>query len=308
MNLLSIIDVTKRYNGLYAVRDLSFEVPPHSIYGLLGPNGAGKNTTIRMVMNIIQPDKGEIRILGKEMNDNLRDRIGYLPEERGLYTKMKVRELLIFLAEIKGMRKSVAKEIVKKWLEKLGLGEWGEKKVQTLPKGMQQKLQFLAAIIHDPELIILDEPFAGLDPINTDLLKDIILGLHREGKTIVFSTHIMEQVEKLCNNICLINRGKMVLEGELSRIKGEYGRDTVVMEFDGDSSFLDNPKLIRKKNIYERYVELQLHSGIDPQELLRSALERSRIRRFEIVEPSLHSIFIEKVEESNEKGLEDRQA
>ncbi|HZX09480.1 MAG TPA: ATP-binding cassette domain-containing protein, partial [Acidobacteriota bacterium] len=204
MKAIDVKNITKQYGDFFAVKDLSFDVPSGSVYGLLGPNGAGKTTTIRMIMNVIIPDKGSIRVLGEKMSEKMKRRIGYLPEERGLYPKMKVGELLVFLAQLKDFRRNEAKDAIDKWLKRFDLLEWRDKKVEELSRGMQQKVQFIATVLHKPELIILDEPFSGLDPVNTKLLKDIMLEMRDEGVTIIFSTHRMEQVEMICDNICLI--------------------------------------------------------------------------------------------------------
>ncbi len=301
ISILSLQHITKQFDGVVAVDDLSLEITEGSMYGLLGPNGAGKTTTIRMIMNIIVPDCGRIELFGEPFQEALKDRIGYLPEERGLYGKMKITDLLIFLAEIKGVPKREAASRSDAWLERLDLSEWRDKPVESLSKGMQQKLQFIATVLHDPELIILDEPFAGLDPVNTNLLKDIMLDLRQKGRTIIFSTHRMEQVEKLCERICLINKGQQVLEGDLSEIKRSAGRNTVRMAFDGDDAFLNDSRLIQSKDSYGNYVEVHLRDGADPQDLLRSALQHAAVTRFEITEPSLNEIFIEVVGGKNDE-------
>ena len=301
INILSLQHITKQFDGVVAVDDLSLEITEGSMYGLLGPNGAGKTTTIRMIMNIIVPDFGRIELFGEPFQEALKDRIGYLPEERGLYGKMKITDLLIFLAAIKGVPKREAASRAEEWLERFDLSEWRNKPVESLSKGMQQKLQFIATVLHDPELIILDEPFAGLDPVNTNLLKDIMLDLKQKGRTIIFSTHRMEQVEKLCERICLINKGRKVLEGELSDIKRQYGRNTVRLEFNGDDTFLNDSRLIRSKDYYGNYVEVHLQEGADPQDLLRSALRHAAVTRFEVTEPSLNDIFIEVVGGKNDE-------
>jgi ABC-2 type transport system ATP-binding protein len=264
------------------------------MYGLLGPNGAGKTTTIRMILNIIRPDQGSIH-LWDQSESGLTDRVGYLPEERGLYRKMKVLDLLVFLAALKGVRAKEARVEAGRWLEELELTAWSQKKVEELSKGMQQQVQFIACVLHQPELLILDEPFTGLDPVNTNRLKDIILKLNDRGTTIILSTHRMEQVEKLCSHICLIDGGRKLLDGRLSDIKREYGHNTIRLEFEGPKSFLENNPLIDRIDLYDQYAELRLTHSADPQELLRAAMESSRVRKFEIVEPSLHDIFIEKV-------------
>ena len=294
MNALSLRQVSKRFGQVMAVDSLSLQVERGWMYGLLGPNGAGKTTTIRMILNIIQPDQGQISLLGSSER-SLTDRVGYLPEERGLYRKMKVVDLLLFLAAVKGMAHRQARAEIQRWLEKLELNAWEQKKVEELSKGMQQQIQFIASVLHGPDLIIFDEPFTGLDPLNTNRLKDIILSLNKQGATIILSTHRMEQVEKLCTHICLIDRGRKILDGPLSAIKSQYGRNTVRLEFDGPTIFLENNPLIDKMNLYGHYAELRLKPSADPQELLRVAVQKIRIHKFEVVEPSLDDIFMEKV-------------
>jgi len=301
-------DVTKQFGSFVAVSSLSFAIQQGQIYGLLGPNGAGKTTTIRMLMNILIPDRGKIEVLRQAMNYELQKRIGYLPEERGIYMKMKVVDFLLFIARLKGVDTSKAKQNLEKWLDRIGLSDWRLKKVEDLSKGMQQKIQFIATILHDPDLIILDEPFSGLDPVNTNMLKDILMQMNQDGKTIIFSTHIMEQVEKLCENICLINKGKKVVDGKLADVKKKYGRNNVIISFDGDDSFLNRDDLIKNKDNYGNYVELKLREGADPQELLQEAVKNSTINRFEIVEPTLNDIFIDLVGRNNEENILDNQA
>jgi len=295
--MLELNSITKRYDGTVAVDGLSLVIEPGGIYGLLGPNGAGKTTTIRMVMGIIQPDDGEIRIFGEPFSEALKDRIGYLPEERGLYRKMKVLEHLVFLAEIKGVDGRTAKRRSLEWLEKLGLSEWGNKTIEALSKGMQQKIQFIATVIHEPQLVILDEPFTGLDPLNAQLLKDIIAEMQTEGRTIVLSTHLMDQVEKLCSRICLINRGRKVLEGELGDIKMKFGKNVVTMRFIGEESVLRSFEGVEEVNVYGQELTVKLKDGADPNRFLRYAVERGRVEKFNIGEMSLHDIFIAKVRE-----------
>ncbi len=296
MNALKIDNITKRFGDFFAVRDLSFSVASGGIYSLLGPNGAGKTTTIRMVMNIIIPDSGSVRVFGQPMNENMKQEIGYLPEDRGLYPKMKVGELLMFLAELKSVRKADARREIDIWLERLELTEWKNKKVEELSKGMQQKIQFIATVIHSPRLIILDEPFSGLDPVNTKLMKDIMLEMKADKKTIIFSTHRMEQVEMISDDICLINKGRMVLEGPLHRIKNDYGKNTVILEYEGDASVLSGQAEVDKIDDYGKYMEIKLNEGADPQALLHKIVGRIRISKFEVQEPTLNAIFIDKVE------------
>ena len=298
MSALTLRQVSKRFAHVIAVDSLSFQVEQGWMYGLLGPNGAGKTTTIRMILNIIRPDRGQISLWGG-VGRTLTNRVGYLPEERGLYRKMKVLDLLVFLAAIKGIGAKQAQADSLRWLEKFELEAWAQRKTEELSKGMQQQVQFIACALHRPDLIILDEPFAGLDPLNTNRLKDIILELNNKGTTVILSTHRMEQVEKLCSHICLINQGKKVLDGRLNEIKREYGHNTIRLEFDGPKTFLQNSPLIEKMDLYGHYAELHLKPSADPQELLRAAVETIRLRKFEIVEPSLNDIFIEKVKSEN---------
>jgi len=304
MNALEIENITKRFGDFYAVKRLSFKIPEGTIYGLLGPNGAGKTTTIRMVMNIIIPDEGSIKVLEQKMDEEMKERIGYLPEERGLYPKMKVGELLVFLAELKGLRGSQARKEIDFWLERFDLSNWKAKKVEELSRGMQQKLQFIVTVIHQPELIILDEPFSGLDPVNTKLLKDIMLEMKEKGGTIVFSTHRMEQVEMICDDICLINKAEMVLEGNLSQIKKQYGKNTVVLDYEGDASFIQNFPEVEKIDDYGKFMEIKLREKSDPQVLLQNLVGKIAINKYEIQEPSLNAIFIEKV---GGKGVRDEE-
>jgi ABC-2 type transport system ATP-binding protein len=303
MNALEVRNISKTYGDFRAVQDLSFKIPAGTVYGLLGPNGAGKTTTIRMVMNIILPDEGSIRVLDQTMTEKMKERIGYLPEDRGLYPKMKVGELLLFLAGIKGLGRERARAAGDAWLRRFDLADWEDKKVEQLSKGMQQKIQFIVTVIHEPELIILDEPFAGLDPVNTKLIKDIMLEMKERGRTVVFSTHRMEQVEMICDNICLINKARMVLEGNLSEIKKRHGKNTVVLEYEGDAGFIKSLPEVEKIDDYGKYMEIKLRESADPQDLLSKLIGQIRIGRFEVQEPSLNAIFIEKVGERHEEDL-----
>jgi ABC-2 type transport system ATP-binding protein len=305
MNALEIEGISKSFGDFYAVKKLSFEIPQGTIYGLLGPNGAGKTTTIRMVMNIIIPDEGTIKVLDRRMDEEMKERVGYLPEDRGLYPKMKVGELLVFLAEIKGLKGSEARKEIDFWLERFDLSDWKSKKVEELSRGMQQKLQFIVTVIHQPELIILDEPFSGLDPVNTKLLKDIMLEMKEKGRTIVFSTHRMEQVEMICDNICLINKAKRVLEGNLSQIKKNYGKNTVVLDYDGEANFIKNFSEIEKIDDYGKFMEIKLKEKSSPQDLLPKLVGKISINKFEVKEPTLNAIFIEKVGGKEVKDEED---
>jgi len=295
VSVLTIDHVYKSFNDVHAVQDLSLELPQGEIFGLLGPNGAGKTTTIRMIMDIIIPDRGKILINGKPNSQKQLDQVGYLPEERGLYRKMKVGELLSFLAEMKGIKPSQSKDKIKTWLERFDLIDWLTKKAEELSKGMQQKVQFIATIIHEPKLIILDEPFSGLDPVNTDLIKDIMLEQKKNGATIIFSTHMMEQVEKLCDSICLIDHGKAVLNGELKQIKKNFGKNAILMEYTGEAKFINNQKLVKNFEDHGKFVEIYPAEKVSAKQILQEAIKEVDISKFEIMEPSLHEIFIETV-------------
>ncbi len=286
-------NVRKAYDKHVAVEDVSLDVPKGIVFGLLGPNGAGKTTTIRMMMDIIRPDSGRVEIFGLPPSGEVLNRIGYLPEERGLYKKMKVLEVLAFLGALKGLEVAEARRRATRWLDKVGLGEWKERKIEELSKGMAQKVQFVGTLLSEPELLILDEPFSGLDPVNANQLKDLFVEVNRSGTTIIFSTHMMESAEKLCRSIALINKGRVVLEGSLSEVKQRYGRNNVLIEFEGDSSFLKALPEVRDVDDYGAYSEVMLKEGADPQSLLVAVAARVKVRRFEIVEPTLHNIFIQ---------------
>ncbi|HKS94612.1 MAG TPA: ATP-binding cassette domain-containing protein [Terriglobia bacterium] len=290
--------VTKRYDSLTAVGNLNLRVGHGAIFGLLGPNGAGKTTTLRMIMRILVPDEGSIRVLGQPLDENTQDKIGYLPEERGLYLRMKLRQVLVFMAALKGLTEDEASRRADDWLDRLELKDWADRKVIDLSKGMQQKAQFITAALHRPPLLILDEPFAGLDPVNAVTIKDIMLELRNQGTTIILSTHRMEQVEMMCDSICLINKGQNVLSGDLRAIKKSYGKNMVRIEYTGDGHFLEQPALVEHVNRYGAVVEAKLKPGADPQEILKAAvLNGTRISHFELMEPPLNDIFIEKVSE-----------
>jgi len=295
MPTIELARVRKTYDQFVAVNDLTFSIAEGSVFGLLGPNGAGKTSTIRMMIGITAPDSGEIRVFGKPFDRKSLNKVGYLPEERGLYKKMKVLDQLAFLGELHGMAAAEARKKAVAWCERLDIAEKLDKKVEELSKGMQQKIQFIAALLHDPDFIIMDEPFFGLDPVNAGLLKDVMLDLKKQGRTILFSTHRMDQVEKLCDSICLINRGTSVLQGPLKQVKAQYGKSNVQIEYEGNSDFLQQQELVGSYNNYGNYVEVRLAPGADPQQLLHAAAQRSRISKFELVEPSLEEIFIEVV-------------
>jgi ABC-2 type transport system ATP-binding protein len=294
MDAITLENVTKSYDSVTAVNGVNLRVRQGAILGLLGPNGAGKTTTIRMIMNILVPDDGSIKVLDQPVNDCTRDLIGYLPEERGLYPRMKVRDVIIFLAALHGLTEEEAGRRATEWLDRLGLAEWSGKKLVDLSKGMQQKVQFITAVIHKPPLVILDEPFSGLDPVNAATVEEIMLEMRSKGSTIVLSTHRMEQVERMCDSICLIDKGRNVLDGELRAIKQSYGKNTLHIEFTGSENFLSNPSIINITRLGNG-VEAKLKPGADPQEILKAAVQANvSITRFELLEPSLNEIFIDR--------------
>ena len=307
--------VVKRYADHVAVRSLTLTVPRGTVYGLLGPNGAGKTTTIRMILNIIAPDEGTIHMLGMPSSDpRLADRVGYLPEERGLYKKMKVRAVLQFLGELRGMTRKDADRQIDYWLERLALRtaekDWGQSKVDELSRGMQQKVQFIGTLLHDPELVILDEPFSGLDPINAQALKDTVVELRKRGKTVIFSTHLMDNAERLCDSVCIIARGEKVLDGTVSSVKSAHGGTHVALGLNGDirsgvTTVLSDTTLVTHVDDQNQFFELELAAGASPQKLLeRLVAAGAPITRFELVQPSLHQIFLQTVgAEGVEEGM-----
>jgi ABC-2 type transport system ATP-binding protein len=296
---VSIDHITKSFGDFTAVRDLSLAVYPGRVFGLLGPNGAGKTTTIRMIVNITAPDSGRIEVFGRQINPELQDRIGYLPEERGLYRKMKVGDQLKFFAALKNVDGKEADQRVDRWLARLKLTEWKNRKSSELSKGMQQKVQFTTAIIHEPDLLILDEPFSGLDPVNVEVLKEIILEQRAAGKTIILSTHQMELAEKICDDICLINRSRKVLEGSIRKVKSAFSRNAVALRLEGGDHVLADRSLVNKIERHSDGVEVLLAEGASAQDLLKQLIAAgAKIERFEMIEPSLNNIFIEKVSEA----------
>lgn len=303
---IDIENVTKRYAEHTAVRDLTLRVPAGSVYGLLGPNGAGKTTTIRMILNIIAPDAGTIRIFGRPANDpKITERIGYLPEERGLYRKMQVRRMLKFLAELKEMKGKDAERRIDEWMERLSLKtpekDWGLSKIDELSRGMQQKVQFIGTLLHDPDLVILDEPFSGLDPINAQALKDTVVELKHRGKTVIFSTHLMDNAERICDSVCIIARGEKVLDGTVAGVKEEHGARNIALALDGNgmqgvASILRDRSLVKRADDSNRFFEIEMAPGADPQVLLRRVIDSgASVQRFEMIQPSLHQIFLQKV-------------
>jgi len=303
---LELRGITKRFAEFVAVRELSLAVPRGSVYGLLGPNGAGKTTTIRMILNVIAPDSGSIILLGApNTTPGLLDRLGYLPEERGLYKKMQVRRLLRFLAELKGVGAKTADRRIDEWLERLSLRtpekDWGNAKVDELSRGMQQKVQFIGTLLHDPEIVILDEPFSGLDPINAQALKDTVVDLKHRGKTVIFSTHLMDNAERLCDSVCIIARGEKVLDGTVVAVKSEHNKRNIALALSGDpstavSAILADRSLVSKMDDNNRFFEIEMAATADPQLLLqRLVATGASVQRFELIQPSLHQIFLDKV-------------
>ena len=293
-SVLSLQNVTKRFGKFVAVDDLSLEIPRGCIYGFLGPNGAGKTTTIRMVMSIILPDEGRLKVLGHANPEAVKDRMGYLPEEKGLYKKMKAGDILTYFGRLKGMAGREAKDKGRDLLERYGLGEWTDKRCEALSKGMGQKVQILGTLIHDPELVILDEPFSGLDPVNVDLVRKLILDMKRGGRTIIFSTHVMEQAEQICDFIFLINKGKKVIDGPLSQVK-TTSELAIRLDFEGNGTDLRSIPGVQRVNDMGKSAELFLEPDVDPQDVLRDLVEKVTVRRFDLREPSLHEIFVRAV-------------
>jgi len=288
---VEVTKVSKSFNGQPVVKDISFIIEPGEIFGLIGPNGAGKTTIIRMLLDIIRPDAGEIKILGSSQPEETKDLIGYLPEERGLYRRLTVMDSLLYLGALKNYQ---GKKRALELLEKMEMLQHKDKKLSELSKGMQQKIQLIAAICHDPQLIILDEPFSGLDPVNMKLVKEMILELGKEGKTILISTHMMDQVERMCSRIFMMHRGGGVLYGSVGEIKSRFGKNTVFLDFEGE---LKNIQGVKRSNISGNYAELILEDGADTQDILKAIARDVRVSRFEVSSPSLNEIFIKVVEE-----------
>jgi ABC-2 type transport system ATP-binding protein len=294
MPVVELAGVTKAYESKVAVHDLSLAIEAGQMFGLLGPNGAGKTSSIRMMMGITLPDSGRISLFGEPFDRKNLDRVGYLPEERGLYKKMNVLDQLIFFGRLHGVSADDARKRAVDWAARMEIADALDKKTQELSKGMQQKIQFIATLLHDPDLVVMDEPFSGLDPVNTTLLQDALLELKARDKAILFSTHRMDQVEKLCDAICLIDRGEAVLSGRMREIKSRYERDRVIVEFEGRADFLRSEEIAEANN-YSGHAEIKLKPHGDAQKLLHEAASMARIYRFELVEPSLEEIFIQTV-------------
>jgi ABC-2 type transport system ATP-binding protein len=290
MNAIHLARVSKRFGSHLAVDDLSLDVPAGSVYGFIGPNGSGKTTTLRMILHILLPDSGHIEVFGDPRTDIARDKIGYLPEERGLYKKMKVRRLLRYYGELKGRSRKFVDSEINRWIDQMSLGGWLDRPVETLSKGMAQKVQFIAAVISRPDLLILDEPFSGLDPVNADVLRDAIRTIRQQGTTILFSTHDMNVAERMCDRIFMIFRGRKVLDGTLDEIQSAYGSDTVRVKIEGSPAVLDSLPGVVSVNDFGQLQEVRLAG--DPQLLLAALVARARVRHFEVTRPSLHDIFV----------------
>lgn len=294
MPIVELAEVSKSYESKVAVRDLSLSIERGQMFGLLGPNGAGKTSSIRMMLGITLPDSGRVALFDKPFDRKSLDRVGYLPEERGLYKKMKVIDQLIFFGQLHGLTAADARKRALDWAARMEISDALEKRTQELSKGMQQKIQFIATLLHDPDLIVMDEPFSGLDPVNSTLLENVLLELKRRGKAILFSTHRMDQVEKLCDSICLVDRGQAVLSGRMREIKSRYERNRVIVEFEGSADFLKSDEIAEANN-YAGHAEIRLKPHGDAQKLLHEAASAARIYRFELAEPSLEEIFIQTV-------------
>ncbi len=286
--------IEKSFGATRAVEDFSFELPLGTICGLLGPNGAGKTTTIRIILDIVGPDAGSVEVLGRPVDPETRTRVGYLPEERGMYQRMRVADHLAFFGELKGMRHDDARREALSWLDRFDLGHRAADRVETLSKGMQQKVQFIATVMHRPDLLILDEPFSGLDPINTDLLREIVLERKRDGAAVLFSTHMIEDAERICERVCMIAGARKVLDGTVREVKEAAGRRDLILSYEGDPGFLSDPA-VESATDHGRWVEIRLAPGADPQKILRRAVDSGvTVERFELAEPSLREIFLER--------------
>lgn len=293
--MLTAEHLVKRFAGITAVDDVSLTVRRGSVFGLLGPNGAGKTTTIRMLLNIITPDSGTITLGGEPISEATKNRVGYLPEERGLYRKGIVLETILYFATLKGMDPRAAKQAAMQWLERFGLADRAKRRIEELSKGNQQKVQFIISILHDPDILVLDEPFSGLDPVNQETLKEIIAEQRQANKGIIFSTHQMEQAEKLCDDLCLINNGKIALSGTLDSVRQTFGKKALRVEFRGDGEFFKHLPGVDHATVYGNTVELKLLAESALNDIVRAACDRVEIRNVQLVEPSLHAIFLEVV-------------
>lgn len=285
-------EATKAFQGHVAVGELTLDIPRGGLFGLLGPNGAGKTTALRMATRILRPDSGRVEVLGLPAGQAERDRTGYMPEERGLYPRMVLEEQLLFLAAIRGTPRKEARSRLPRWMERMGLAEWGKRRVNELSKGMQQKAQFIAAVLHEPEILILDEPMSGLDPLGSDLMRDVFIELRRAGKTLILSSHQMETVERLCDSIALIHKGRKLLDGPIAEVKRRYGRNAIALGFEGDGRFVAGLPGVKRTRDEGHFMEILMEEGADPQRILGEVASKLRVSRFEIVEPSLRDIFV----------------
>jgi ABC-2 type transport system ATP-binding protein len=301
MNAITLRNVCKSFGSLRAVDGLSAVIPQGSTYGFLGPNGAGKTTTIRMIMNIIRPDSGDINIFENSNLENAKSQIGYMPEERGLYRKMTLRRTLAYFGAIKSVPENQLADRTSRWLKRMELSGWADRRVEELSRGMHQKLQFAVTAINEPQLLVLDEPFSGLDPINQEMLKEIFVQMRQQGKTIIFSTHDMHEAEQLCDSILLINKGKIVLDGQLADIRAQFSPNVVTIEVDGDTDFIKKLPIVTAVEAKASRLDITLSDGADPQQLIRALVDRVRVRHFELKAPSLHEIFLSLVGKSNEQ-------
>ena len=295
--MVEVRDVLKRYGDHVAVGGVTFRAHAGEVFGLLGPNGAGKTTVIRMIMNILVPDAGRVLFDGRPIGIADQERIGYLPEERGLYPRQTVKKVLTYLASLKGVPPARSDAAIRSWLDRFELSDWADRRVEQLSKGMAQKVQFIAAVVHDPQILFFDEPFAGIDPVATDVLRAALVELAQAGKTVLFSTHLMEHAERICERIHILNHGRTVVDGRLAEVKDRFGTNSIQIEVDGDAGFLRNHPLVADLIAYPNHVEIRPADGAAPDRILKLLAGRVRVRRFEVMVPSLHRIFIERVHE-----------
>jgi ABC-2 type transport system ATP-binding protein len=300
--MLSVRNLRKDFSTTRAVDDVSFEVHRGEIFGLIGPNGAGKTTSIRIILNILEADGGEVLYDGQRFTDDVRNVMGYLPEERGLYKKSRLMDAMLYFGELRGMKRAKARTEAQRWLTRLDLTTSANRRIQELSKGNQQKAQFIAAVIHEPWLVVLDEPFSGLDPVNQILFKDILLELKEAQKAVIFSTHQMDQAEKLSDALCLINRGRAVLDGTVRDIKKRYGRNTLHLEFEGEGAFMENLPGVQRAILFGNAAELELAPDVQLPNLLSALNAKVELRKFELLEPSLQSIFLRTVGDGRAPG------
>ena len=301
--MLVVENLRKEYKNIVAVDNISFKVEEGRIFGILGPNGAGKTTTLRAVLNIIRPTSGKITFNNKPITNEFLNTIGYLPEERGLYKRSKVTDVILYFAGLKKMPRNKALSEAKSWLKKLEIEQYADKKIEELSKGNQQKVQFIVSVVHDPDLLILDEPFTGFDPINQTLIKETVLSFVTAGKIIILSTHQMETVEKLCSDILLINKGVELYQGSLANLKKIFGTNTVKIEFDGDAEFISTLNGVQNVDRYRNYAEIQLKDNIDPSEFLKMIVNKIKIKSFSVLEPTLNKIFIDVINQSHNRQV-----